>query len=337
MYVKLKIISVLLSIFLIGCKGLNRRLENVNQEQFTYVLVKDWPRLPDSLIVGNPTGLGLDSYGNIWVFHRANRIWNETDTLDKIQDNTILALDKNTGQVLKSFWGNLFKMPHGLEIDGEDNIWVTDVALHQVFKFNKKGEILLVLGEANVSGNDYAHFNLPTDVAVTQDGSFYVSDGYGNSRIIKFSKEGKYLFEWGKYGSGQGEFNIPHGVDLDKKGNVYVADRENNRVQKFDCDGKFLADWVNKEPSKQLYSVCVDKRTQELFLIDYIKSEHTPSGSEIFRLDSNMNLQDHFGRTGLYNNPVLRYHDIQIDIDGNIYVGDILRNRIQKFKKINKQ
>lgn len=333
MYVKLKVICVLLSILLMGCNGLNRRLEKENLEQFTYVLVKDWPKLPDSLIVGNPTGLGLDSDGNIWVFHRANRKWEGIDTRGKIQENTIMVLDKNTGVVLKSFGSNFFKMPHGLEIDNEDNVWVTDVGLHQVFKFDNKGQLLLTLGEPNVPGRDFYHFNLPTDIAVAQDGSFYVSDGYENSRIIKFSKEGKYLFEWGKYGNGQGEFNIPHGIDLDNKGNVYVADRENNRVQKFDCNGKFLSDWVNKEPSKQLYSVCVDKRTQELFLIDYIKSEHTPSGSEIFRLDSNMNLQDHFGRTGLYNNPVLRYHDIQIDIDGNIYVGDIFGNQIQKFKK----
>ena len=221
------ILYFLLALLMLGCKNPKKR-EVKKEAEFSdsYVLENDWPKMPGDFVLGNPTGLGIDSENNIVVFHRASRIWEETMQEDKIQENTILVLDKQTGEILKSWAEDLFIMPHGLEVDNQDNIWVTDCGLHQVFKFDKNGNLLMTLGEAKISGNDTEHFNLPTDVAVSEDGSFYVSDGYGNSRVIKFSKEGTYLFEWGKLGNKPGEFNIPHGIDLDKNGNVYVADRE---------------------------------------------------------------------------------------------------------------
>ena len=251
---KQKSILFFLTAFLIlGCKD----SEKSNPEQETkksdsYVLVKDWPDLPDDFILGNPTGLGSDSNDNLVIFHRASRVWQEPMPEDKIQENTITIVDKQTGKVLNSWGANLFIMPHGLEIDKENNIWVTDVALHQIFKFNSDGTLLLTLGKAQVPGNDKEHFSLPTDVAVSADGSFYVSDGYGNSRVVKFSKDGTYLFEWGKFGNKQGEFNIPHGIDLDKNGNVYVADRENNRIQKFDAQGNFIESFLPTEKQIEL-------------------------------------------------------------------------------------
>ncbi|MFT4782235.1 MAG: peptidylamidoglycolate lyase [Pseudohongiellaceae bacterium] len=316
-----------------GCEDSKKKeitKEIVNSD--SYELVKDWPNLPEDLVLGNPTGLAIDSNNNIMVFHRGSRVWQEPFPNDKIQENTILTLDKKTGEILKSWGADLFVMPHGLEIDNENNVWVTDVGLHQVFKFDSNGNLLMTLGEAKVSGNDSKHFNLPTDIAVASDGSFYVSDGYGNSRVIKFSKEGTYLFEWGQLGNKQGEFNIPHGIDLDKNGNVYVADRENNRIQKFDAQGDFIALWQNKI-TEQLYSVTIDNENNHLFGIDYLTINDTiVKGSDIFRFDLNTNLQMQFGRTGFYDGPISRYHDIQIDNEGSLYVGDILGNRIQKFR-----
>lgn len=237
--------------------------KNSEKKEFTnnesYELVDNWPQLPKDFILGNPTGLAVDSNNNLLIFHRANRVWQEPMPKTKIKENTILILDNKTGELIKSWGANLFIMPHGLEVDKENNIWVTDVALHQVFKFNSDGELLMTLGEASVSGDDSSHFNLPTDVAVASDGSFYVSDGYGNSRVVKFSKDGTYLFEWGKFGNGNGEFNTPHGIDLDNEGHVYVADRENNRIQKFDTNGNFISVWQNKI-TEQLYSVTIDKK-----------------------------------------------------------------------------
>ena len=176
---------------------------------------------------------------------------------EKIIEDTFIKIDKVTGKIIKSWGSNLFIMPHGLEIDKEDNIWITDVGLHQVIKYDSNGNELMVLGKEYTPGKDSLHFNLPTDIAVSENGSFYVSDGYGNSRIIKFSSKGKYLFEWGVFGENKNEFNIPHGLDLDKNGNVYVADRENNKIQKFDSLGNFITEWKN-EMIGQLYSININ-------------------------------------------------------------------------------
>ena len=150
--------------------------------------------------------------------------------------------------------------------------------------------------------------------------------------MVKFSKEGDYLFEWGNYGNENGEFIIPHGIDLDNQGNVYVADRENNRIQKFDSKGNFITLWQN-QVTDQLYSVTIDNHNNHLFGIDYlIVDNNVIKGSDIFRFDLDANLQVQFGRSGHYEGSIARYHDIQIDNEGSIYVGDILGNRIQKFK-----
>ena len=300
----------------------------------SYELTDQWPSLPNDFILGNPTGIGVSSSNDIVVFHRGSRVWQTPMPTEKIKENTILILDNKTGEIKNSWGSDLFIMPHGLEVDNEDNIWVTDVALHQVFKFNYTGELLMVLGVPNQSGVDSFHFNLPTDVAVSPNGSFYVSDGYGNSRVVKFSRQGEYLFEWGKFGTDKGEFNIPHGLDLDKSGNVYVADRENNRIQKFDSLGGFISLWQNKSIG-QLYSVNIDKSENYLLGIDYVITEKfIPVGSDIFRFDLNLNLKTRFGRSGFYNGKSKRYHDIQVDNNGNIYTADILDNSLHKFRPI---
>lgn len=318
---------------ILGCKNVEEKGGNKESKNpDSYVLVKDWPKTPKGFVFGNPTGLGINSENNIVVFHRASRVWGDIMPEDKIQENTILTLKKETGEILKSWGADLFIMPHGLEVDNENNIWVTDCGLHQVLKFDSDGNLLMTLGEAQVPGDDSTHFNEPTDIAVAEDGSFYISDGYENSRIVKFSKDGEYLFEWGKFGNQNGEFNISHGIDLDSKGNVYVADRENNRIQKFDRKGNFIAIWQNKI-TEQLYSVTIDNKKNQLFGIDYMTVNDTViKGSDIFRFDLDTNLQMQFGRTGFYDGPISRYHDILIDNEGSIYVGDILGNRIQKFK-----
>ena len=161
----------------------------------SYELVKNWPQLPVGFVLGDVTGVGVDTVQNIFIFHRANREWLSVSSIPNkpIAEKTILELDKTTGKIINSWGAGLFIMPHGLTIDKDNNVWVTDVGSHQIFKFTHEGVLLMKLGEAGVPGDDTAHFNMPTDIAVTNDGSFYVSDGYGNSRVIKFSAAGKYL------------------------------------------------------------------------------------------------------------------------------------------------
>ncbi len=298
-----------------------------------YILDNSWPNLPDGFVLGQVTGVGIDTSQNILLFHRADRKWSTPFPSNTITSPTILEVDGATGNLLKSWGKNSFIMPHGLTVDNENNVWVTDVAFHQIFKFTHEGTLLLKIGEQGIPGNDSLRFNMPTDIAVCKDGSFYVSDGYGNSRVVKFSKTGKYLFEWGKKGNRKGEFNTPHGIDLDRDGNVYVADRENNRIQKFDALGNFIDEWKNPE-AKQLYSLTIEKSSNELYAIDYLTiSDKVIKGSDILFLNSKFNLDNRLGRSGGYDGHVCRYHDIAVDKDGNIYVGDILGNSIQKFSK----
>ena len=128
-------------------------------------------------------------------------------------------------------------------MDHHDNVWVTDTALQQVFKFSNDGQLLLTLGVERTPGLDGTHFNAPTAIAFAADDTVYISDGYGNSRVAKFSPSGKFLLDWGRKGNGPGEFNTPHGIAVDQQGLVYVADRENSRIQVFDPNGKFLRMW----------------------------------------------------------------------------------------------
>jgi len=304
------------------------------QQKDKYELASSWPALPDSLVLGQVTGIGIDTGQHIFLFHRAERQWTTPFPSAAIASNTILELDAEKGSLLNSWGGGYFVMPHGLTVDADNNIWVTDVALQQVFKFTHDGKLLMTIGEAGFAGHDSLHFNMPTDVAVCKNGSFYVSDGYGNSRIVKFSASGQYLFEWGARGEDQGEFKTPHGIDLDENENVYVADRENNRIQKFDPQGKFLAQWKNSE-AKQLYSLSIEKPLNRLFAIDYIPIDGTsPSGSDILFFGPGMKPEKRLGRSGDYHGDACRYHDIAVDRKGNIYVGDILGNQIQKFNRI---
>ncbi len=303
-----------------------------------YQLLRNWPSLPDSVKLGNPTGIGIDTDQHIFIFHRADRTWPLVGPMpgNPISSKTILMLDRDSGSILDSWGDNLFVMPHGLTVDMNNNIWVTDVGLHQVFKFSHEGKLLMTLGEAKVPGTDATHFNLPTDVAVTKDGSFYVSDGYGNSRVVKFSSTGRYLFEWGKKGDKEGEFNLPHAIDLDGEENVYVADRENSRVQVFTPTGKFIKQWTNKSFG-YISSVAFDKVTKGFVALDYsttmFKLKHT--GSNIILFDSSGNFITKFGKSLLKKEGIVCwYHNVVVDDKENIYVTDILENTIQKFKKI---
>jgi peptidylamidoglycolate lyase len=301
-----------------------------------YELVTNWPDLPKGLILGNPTGISIDTNQHIVVFHRAGREWGLFSSMPgtPIPGKTILIIDKESGKLINSWGDTLFIMPHGLKVDHENNIWVTDVGLHQVFKFSHDGKLLLKLGEAGVAGDDHLHFDKPTDIALAKDGSFYVSDGYGNSRVIKFSAAGKYLFEWGKKGSKEGEFNIPHGITLDSHENVYVADRENNRIQVFDSTGKFIKQYTDNSMGA-ICAVTFDQSTSKLIAVDdftFLKIRHR--GSDVFIFDASGNVQTRFGRSGYYEGSTAWYHDLAVDKDENIYVGDISGNRLQKFRKV---
>lgn len=311
--------------------------QNVTVGPPQYQLAPDWPRLPPGYVLGNPSGIGIDNKKNIVIFHRASKEWPVLFPFSDavIPENTVLILDPITGKIVAEWGSGLFVMPHSLTIDKDDNIWVTDVGLQQVLKFDREGRLLLKLGVAGVAGTDSLHFNRPTDVTVAADGCFYVSDGYRNSRVVKYAASGKYLFSWGARGDGPGQFDLPHSLTLDDSGNVYVADRENSRVEIFDPNGKFIREWKDKSFGK-LYTIRFDKARKSLVCTDYVTNYISPKGSDILVFGLDGKLITRFGRSGNYDGPVCRYHDCITDDEGNIYVGDILNNRLQKFRRIAK-
>ena len=202
--------------------------------------------MPEGWKFGRVSAVATDSQGQVYVFQRGPRA------------DPIVVFDSG-GKYLRSWGRGMFGNPHGLRIDREDNVWITDNGDHQVMKFDRNGHISLTLGVKGKAGTDDKSFNRPTDVAFAPSGEVYISDGYGNSRVVKIDRNGRYLLAWGKPGTGPGEFKIPHSVAVDSRGTVYVSDRENNRIQIFDPNGKFLRQWTHLGATQNLFITTRDE------------------------------------------------------------------------------
>jgi peptidylamidoglycolate lyase len=224
----------------------------------------------------------------------------------------------------------MFIMPHGLTVDHEGNLWLTDVALQQVFKFTPEGKLLLTLGERSIPGDDHTHFNRPTDVAVLRDGSFYVSDGYKNTRVMKFTADGKFEFAWGTKGKEPGEFNLPHGITIDAQGRVIVCDRENERLQVFDAKGGFLHEWKGPQIGKP-YGVEIGINGHTFAIDGGSPSLRPEERGKAIELDSQGQVLDTFGSFGKGPGQFQLGHDIAVGPDGAVYVAEGTGARVQKF------
>jgi DNA-binding beta-propeller fold protein YncE len=295
-----------------------------------YSVVHGWPVLPDGMVLGQVSGVAVDSHNHVFVFHRAEGSW-ATDKTRPIASPAILCFDGTSGKLLSSWGENRFLEPHGLRVDSRDNVWVTDRGLQQVFKFSHDGKLLLTLGTERVAGVDATHFDKPTDMAFASDGSFYVSDGYGNNRVAKFSPDGKILFDWGHQGQGPGEFDLPHSVAVDAQGNVYVADRSNSRIQVFDSNGKFLKVWKSPELGRP-WSLTIGPDNL-LYVVD--GGDLKPSGldrGQLLKLDLSGKILAKWSRFGNYDGQIYWGHDVAVGKDGAVYVGDVYHGmRVQKF------
>lgn len=322
MKIKLSVIALLILVI----SQLNMSSASAQQ----YDVVHGWPILPEGRILGEATGVGVDSQNHVFVFHRAGRVWTDPLPVEPIEAATIAVFDGNTGEIIAEWGQNLFIMPHGLTVDDQDNIWLTDVGRHQVFKFTNEGVHLLTVGTDGVPGSDSSHFNLPTDIAVLPNGCFYVSDGYVNSRVVKFTSNGEFEFEWGTKGSGPGQFDLPHGITLDAEGRVYVADRSNQRVQIFDSLGTFITQWQSETLGRP-YSVAIGKDGKAYVVDGGDQPEQPPDRSRAFRLSLDGTIEATFGRFGNYDGQFRLGHDIAVGNDGAVYVVDAWGMRVQKF------
>ena len=199
-----------------------------------YRTVETWPKLPANVQWGQVSGVELDSKGNLWVIHRT--------------DPPIMAFDPQ-GNFLRSFGDGMFVQAHSLHFDRDGNLWATDGQAkdgkgNQVFKFNPAdGKVLLTLGKPGVTGDGNDVFNGVCDIVSAPNGDVFIADGHMNARVMKFTKDGKFIMSWGKKGTGPGEFDIPHAIAMDSAGRLFVGDRANNRIQIFDQNGKYLAEW----------------------------------------------------------------------------------------------
>jgi peptidylamidoglycolate lyase len=284
-----------------------------------YHVVADWPRLPDSLHLGQVSAVGVDSRGHVFVFRRAGRTF-DRNAVDPIVAPTVLELDGSTGALLNAWGANQFLIPHGLTVDGHDHVWITDVGRQQVFEFSHDGQLLRTFGERRVPGADSSHFNEPTDVAVLPDGTFYVSDGYQNSRVARFSADGRYQRSFGTKGTGPGQFRVPHGIAVDARGRIYVADRENSRLQTFDPTGKFLREWAGATTLGRVFSVAV-AQNGDVFVVG--KDGPEP----LLRLDPNGAVLE---RIPYPNAATNNLHDVAVGKDGAVFVADALAERVVK-------
>jgi hypothetical protein len=220
-----------------------------NDRPNPYTTRLDWALLTPPRVLGAVSGVDIDADGqSVWL---ADRCGGGSCVGSAFAPVMKIAAD---GRLLRSFGTGLFAVPHGIHVDREGNVWVTDDAPtpspgkgHQVLKFAPDGTLLMRLGKPGVAGIGTDEFNRPSDVVVAPSGDIFVADGHGgdsNARIVKFAKDGHFIKTWGKRGSGPGEFDTPHGLAMDSAGRLFVADLRNFRVQIFDQDGRFLDQWT---------------------------------------------------------------------------------------------
>jgi len=236
--------------------------------------VESFGQLPAGRKIGAAYGIDIDRDGkSVWVFERCGG-----STCAGSNVAPLLKFD-SSGRLVASFGAGMFVFPHGLFVDADDNIWVTDGQAkdgkgNQVVEFSPTGRVMMTLGQAGETGSGPDTFNQPSDVLVTSN-AIFVADGHGgdtNARIVKFDRNGKYIKEWGRKGSGPGEFDTPHGLVLDGQGRLLVADRGNSRIQAFDQEGRFIAQWkqfgrpsgISLDKSGMIYAADSQSGTPEI-------------------------------------------------------------------------
>lgn len=280
--------------------------------KYTYELVDEWAKLPDGWSFIDACGVAVDSSDKVYVLSRSS--------------HPVMVFDRE-GNLLTSWGEGYFKRAHEATFGADNSVWCADDGSHTVSKFTREGKVLQVLGNRDQpSDTGYVPeqglpsikrggppFNRPTGVALSPSGEVYVSDGYGNARVHKFSPDGRLLISWGEPGTGPGQFRLVHNVWLDKEQHLWICDRENNRIQIFDTNGKFLTQWTDL------------LRPTDLF----IDNEGTVYVSELSQrvsiFSNNGKLLARWGSTEKdpWKAMLVAPHSISVDSRGDIYIGEV--------------
>jgi DNA-binding beta-propeller fold protein YncE len=295
---------------------------------YAYTAVAGWERLPEGWSFGEVAAVAADSRGNVSVFNRG--------------EHPVIRFDAD-GRYQEEWGHGLFRRPHGLCIGPDDALYYIDDLGHTIRKYSPDGRLLLQLGDGSPSDTgatsvDYrtivrsgAPFHYPTDVAVAPNGDLYISDGYGNARVHRFSPDGRLLHSWGEPGTGPGEFRIPHGIAVDRDGRVWVADRENSRLQIFDAEGRFVAEWADLarpcavfvDPQGTVYVAELGFRAGMWPGTEPPSPDATGGRLSIFDPCGRLLARCGGGADPMAPHDFFAPHDIWVDGPGAIYVGEV--------------
>ena len=273
-----------------------------------YTVQEDWWTLPEGWEFGWIPAVAVDSQDRVYVYSRS--------------EHPMVVFDRD-GNFIDSWGDDILKDAHGIFIDADDNIYCTERDTHVMRKFNTNGELLMTLGTPDEPGAEGEPFNQPTDFALGPDGEMYISDGYGNARVHKYSPDGELIKSWGQPGTGPGEFDLPHCVRVDPRNRLMVADRENNRIQFFTLDGEYIEEWGDLLQPDTIY---IDDD-------DLVYIAELGQRVSIMTLDGEVISQWGSERGSTVPGEFLACpHGIWLDSHGDIYVGEVQADaRLQKF------
>ena len=273
-----------------------------------YRVVENWPQLPKGWNFGEVSGVDVDRNDNVWVFSDG--------------PHPVIEFDKS-GKFLQAWPEFLGKKPHGLRVGPDGNIWTVDLESHRVMKWTPDGRMLMIIGTGSPAPNNDAKyaFNRPSSLTFNPAGDFFVADGYANSRVVHYSKDGEYITQWGTKGADDGQFNLVHDIAIDSRGRLYVTDRVNKRVQIFDQQGNFLGKWTDLGVVQGIYYV---KSEDALYMSD-------GPNSRIIKVNMEGKVVGVLGEFGKIPGKLDIPHFVAIDGTGAIYSADFRNWRIDKF------
>jgi hypothetical protein len=332
------------AIAVVGTEAYAQASAPTNSAPNPYRAVENWAQLPEGRSWGSTSGVDIDADGtSVWVAERCGAFAPPSlmkrgtpFACDGSSLPPILKFDLS-GKLVKSFGAGLLLFPHGIHVDREGNVWVTDGLGkdgkgHQVFKFSPEGKVLLTLGKAGVAGGGPDEFNAPSAVIVAPNGDIFVGDGHGrdtNARIVKFTKDGKFVKAWGKKGSAAGEIDIPHALAMDSRGRLFLGDRQNNRIQIFDLDQWFQF----SRPS----GVFIDKN--DMIYVADSESESVSKNHDGWKRGIRVGRVSDGAVTAFIPDPVEKTtgtsaaEGVAADANGNIFGAEVGPKRLMKYVK----